>query len=105
MISSTKLSAKSDFSKTSIVQMHVKKNLNIIILFTTIFGASYFLLFEPDSSLAATLMTLAPLGWVAFFSVRFVKEWKSKRIEKKLNPKSEKPKHFKDPEDFLPKND
>ncbi len=81
----------------------MKQNFNLIILFVTIFGASYFLLFEPDSSLAATLMALAPLGWVAFFSVRFVKEWKNKRIEKKENPKASKPKHFKDPEDFLPK--
>ena len=81
----------------------MKQNLNIIILLSTIFGASYFLLFEPDSSLAATLMTLAPLGWVAFFCIRFIREWKNKKIEKKENPKELKPKHFKDPEDFLPK--
>lgn len=78
----------------------MKKNLNIIILFATIFGASYFLLFEPDSSLAATLMTLAPLGWAALFSIRFLKEWRNRKEEKKLNPKTQK-KEFKAPEDFL----
>jgi hypothetical protein len=80
----------------------VKKNLNIIILLTTILGASYLLLFQPDSSVAATFMTLAPLGWVALFSLRFLKEFMSKREEKKLNPKEKRPQSFKDPEDFLP---
>jgi len=83
----------------------VKQNFNIIILFATILGASYFLLFKPDSSLAATLMTLAPLGWVSLFSIRFLKEWKNKKIDKKLNPKPKGPRVFKDPEDFLPKKD
>jgi len=78
----------------------MKKNLNIIILFVTIIGASYFLLFEPDSSLAATLMTLAPLGWAALFSIRFLKERKNRKEERKFNPKSQK-KEFKAPEDYL----
>jgi len=78
----------------------MKNNLNIIILFTTITGASYFVLFEPDSSFAATLITLAPLGWAALFSIRFIKEWKKKKDETKLNPKSQK-KEFMAPEDFM----
>ncbi|MBC97714.1 MAG: hypothetical protein CME63_08190 [Halobacteriovoraceae bacterium] len=80
----------------------MSQHFNLIILFMTIFGASYFLLFEPDSDLAATLMTLAPLGWVAFFSIRFLKEWKNKKEEKKKTPKRDKTKVFKDPEDYLP---
>ena len=50
-------------------------------------------------------MTLAPLGWVSLFSIRFLKEWKNKKMDKKLNPKPKESRVFKDPEDFLPKKD
>lgn len=78
----------------------MKKNLNITILFGTIAGTSYFLLFEPDSTFATTLITLAPLGWAGLFGIRFLGERKKKKDERKLNPKSEK-KEFKAPEDYL----
>jgi len=46
-------------------------------------------------------MTLTPLSWLAFFAIRFLKEWKSKKMEKKENPNYIRKKEFKDPNDYL----
>ncbi len=54
-------------------------------------------------------MTLAPLGWVALFSIRFLKEWhnkkEAKKEEKRLNPKSQRPKSFIDPDELIKKKE
>lgn len=55
--------------------------MQVVVLFGTIIGAMYFLLFQPDSPIAITLMALAPLSWLGLFSVRFFSEKKKKKEE------------------------
>jgi hypothetical protein len=75
--------------------------MQISVLFATIFGALYFLLFEPDSPVAIALMALAPLGWLGLFSVRFFSERKKLKRDDDNQDRKEKPKTFIDPDELI----
>ncbi len=71
--------------------------MQVSILFITIFSATYFLLFEPDSQVAITLMALAPLSWLGLFGIRFLSE--KKKDGDKRN--TARPKNFIDPDKLI----
>jgi len=75
--------------------------MQIPVLFATIFGALYFLLFEPDSPIAITLIALAPLGWLGLFTVRFFSEKKKMKLD--AGEKGTRPKVFIDPDELVRK--
>lgn len=73
--------------------------MQVIVLFGTIIGAMYFLLFQPDSPIAITLMALAPLSWFGLFGVRFFSEKKKKKEEG--GEKAKRPIGFVDPDELV----
>ena len=76
--------------------------MQILVLFSTIIGAAYFLLFEPDSPVAVTLMALAPLSWLGLFGVRFFSEKKKVKLEGQQS--RDKGKKFIDPDALVEKS-
>jgi len=74
--------------------------MQIIVLILTIGGGVYFLHFDRDSQVAGLLAALAPLGWLALFTLRYFTERKKKKTEVlEQGPKAKK--KFHDPSDFL----
>lgn len=74
--------------------------MQIIVLALTIGGGVYFLHFDRDSQVAGLIAALAPLGWLALFSLRYFTEKKKKKAEKFEEGPSVK-KKFHDPNDLL----
>ena len=77
--------------------------MQILVLFVTIGGGIYFMVFEKDSPVALTLAALAPLGWVALFMLRFFTERKKRKEEEAIEGKPTR-KKFVDPNDLLQNN-
>lgn len=77
---------------------------NLVVLFGTILGASYLLLFSPDSEISVTLMALSPLAWLGLFMLRFFSEKKKRVSERENNPspqEKESQANLKDPDELM----
>lgn len=74
--------------------------MQILVFLVTVSGGIYFLMFDKESPIAITLATLAPLGMLGLFLLRFLTERKKRKEEISESGPREK-KKFKDPNDLL----
>lgn len=77
--------------------------MQILVFLITVFGASYFLVFQPDSQISLILIGLMPLGWLGLFGLRYFAEKKKAKEERKNEGESSGPKRkkFHDPTEYL----
>lgn len=80
--------------------------MQVIVFLATVLGASYFLVFQPDSQVSVFLIALMPLGWLGLFSLRFFAERKKNKEERKKEIAEgrviqKERKKFKDPTEYL----
>jgi hypothetical protein len=77
--------------------------MQVLVFLLTVIGASYFLIFQPDSQFSLVLIGLMPLGWLGLFALRYFAERKKSKEERLKNGdlKTKKRKKFHDPTEYL----
>jgi len=77
--------------------------MQVIVFLLTVVGASYFLIFKPDSQISIVLIALMPLGWLGLFALRYFAEREKSKEERQKNGDldTKKRKKFHDPTEYL----
>ena len=76
--------------------------MQIFTFLITVFGASYFLLFKPNSQVTIALATIIPFGWTLLFLLRVYYHRKEQNKEKRASKFEKKDKKiFHDPDEFI----